>query len=149
MDGGASTSARKRKSQDEYHVPKTDTVDYRIINFVTVFLAIASLVKFAQCNSKISFGWLVNWLVNCLCILARLFVTTVIRLKKCRMLFGLLSNTRVLPTRNRSITSVHQVLTRGVRSTSKGREEVEVFQTRLDCLAKGSRRCNKTYLWKS
>ena len=51
-DGGASTSARKRKSQDEYHVPKTDTVDYRIINFVTVFSAIASLVKCAKCNSK-------------------------------------------------------------------------------------------------
>ena len=35
-DGGASTSARKLKSQDEYHVPETDTVDYRIINIVTV-----------------------------------------------------------------------------------------------------------------
>ena len=48
--------ARKLKSQDEYHVPKTDTVDYRIINFVTVFSAIASLVKCAKCNSEISFG---------------------------------------------------------------------------------------------
>ena len=55
-DGGATTSARKLKSQDEYHVPKTNTVDYRIINFVTVFSAIASLVKCAKCNSKISFG---------------------------------------------------------------------------------------------
>ena len=55
-DGGASTSARKLKSQDEYHVPKTDTVDYRIINFVTVLSVIASLVKCAKCNSKISFG---------------------------------------------------------------------------------------------
>ena len=55
-DGGASTSARKLKSQDEYHLPKTDTVDYRIINFVTVFSAIASLVKCANCNSKISFA---------------------------------------------------------------------------------------------
>ena len=34
-DGGASTSARKLKSQDEYHVPKTDIVDYRIINFAS------------------------------------------------------------------------------------------------------------------
>ena len=37
-------------------MPKTDTVDYRIINFVTVFSAIASLVKCAKCNNKISFG---------------------------------------------------------------------------------------------
>ena len=37
-------------------MPKTDTVDYRIINFVTVFSAIASLVKCVKCNSKISFG---------------------------------------------------------------------------------------------
>ena len=55
-DGGASTSARKLKSQDEYHVPKTDTVDYRIINFITVFSAIAILLKCAKCNSKISFA---------------------------------------------------------------------------------------------
>ena len=55
-DGGASTSARKLTSQDEYHVPKTDTVDYRKIDLVTVFSAIPSLVKCAKCNSKISFG---------------------------------------------------------------------------------------------
>ena len=47
---------KKLKSQDEYHVPKTDTVDYRIINLVTVFSAIANLVKCAKCNSKISFS---------------------------------------------------------------------------------------------
>ena len=55
-DGGASTSARKLTSQDEYHVLKMDTVDDRIINFVIVFSAIASFVKCAKCNSKISFG---------------------------------------------------------------------------------------------
>lgn len=55
-DGGASTSAKKLRDQDEYHVPKTDAVDYRIINFFTVFSAITSLVKCAKCNSKISFG---------------------------------------------------------------------------------------------
>ena len=55
-DGGASTSARKLKNQDKYHVPQTDTVDYRIINFVTIFSAIASFVKCANYNSKISFG---------------------------------------------------------------------------------------------
>lgn len=55
-DGGASTSAKKLKNQDEYHVPKSAAVDYRIINFVTVFSAIASLVKCEKCNSKISFG---------------------------------------------------------------------------------------------
>ena len=37
-------------------MPKTDTVDYRLINFVTVFSAITSLVECAKCNSKISFG---------------------------------------------------------------------------------------------
>ena len=37
-------------------MPKTDTADYRTINFFTVFSAIASLVKCAKCNSKISFG---------------------------------------------------------------------------------------------
>ena len=37
-------------------MPQTDTVDYRIINSVTIFSAIASLVKCAKCNSKISFG---------------------------------------------------------------------------------------------
>ena len=37
-------------------MPKTDTVDYRIINFVTVFSAIASLVKCAKCNGEISLG---------------------------------------------------------------------------------------------
>ena len=56
-DGGASTSTRRLKSQDEYHVPKTDTVDHRIINFVTVFSAIASLVKCAKCNSNSIFPY--------------------------------------------------------------------------------------------
>ena len=37
-------------------MPKTDTLDYSIINFVTIFSAIASLVKCAKCISKISFG---------------------------------------------------------------------------------------------
>ena len=71
-------------------------------------------------DSVVKENWLVNWLTNCLCILARLFVT-VIRLKKCRMPFGLLSTTRVLPTRNRSITSVYQVLARGA-SINKQRQ---------------------------
>lgn len=55
-DGGASTSAKKLKVTDEYHVPKTEAVAYKIINFMTVFSTIASLVKCAKCNSKISFG---------------------------------------------------------------------------------------------
>ena len=67
---------------------------------------------------------------------------------QCRIPFGVLSTTRVLPTRNRRITSFHQVLTRGVRKyqQAKAEKKLKSFKHELHCLAKGSRRCNETYL---
>ncbi|XP_067210342.1 uncharacterized protein [Linepithema humile] len=54
-DAGVSTSAKKLKQQNDISVPVDNSIEYRILNFFTVFAAIANLVKCAKCNGNVKF----------------------------------------------------------------------------------------------
>lgn len=50
-----SASRKKIESQKQIVMPQDNSIEYRIINFVSVFLAIAMLVKCKKCNSDVKF----------------------------------------------------------------------------------------------
>lgn len=50
-----STSAKKLKDNDDLTVPQDSSVEYRILNFITMFSAISNLVKCKTCDSNIKF----------------------------------------------------------------------------------------------
>lgn len=50
-----SASAKKLKNNNELIVSEDSSVEYRILNFITVFSAISNLVKCKTCNSDIKF----------------------------------------------------------------------------------------------
>jgi len=50
-----STSAKNLEDNDDLTVPQDSSVEYRILNFITVFSAISNLVKCKTCNSNIKF----------------------------------------------------------------------------------------------
>lgn len=50
-----STSAKKLKTANNIHVPKNTHIEYRIVNFITVFAAISQCVKCKHCNGDITF----------------------------------------------------------------------------------------------
>lgn len=50
-----SASAKKLKMQEEILVPRDSSVEYRILNFITVFAAISEYVKCKDCNGKVKF----------------------------------------------------------------------------------------------
>lgn len=47
-----STLAKKMKTQNEIIVPEDSKSEYRILNFITVFAAIATFVKCKECGGK-------------------------------------------------------------------------------------------------
>lgn len=51
----SSASAKKLKDQEDISVPVDSSSGYRILNFFTVFSAIANLVKCITCNGKVKF----------------------------------------------------------------------------------------------
>lgn len=55
-DSGVSASAKKFKFQKEYYVPNDNSVNYRIVNFFTVFSIISNAVKCIECNGKVKFS---------------------------------------------------------------------------------------------
>lgn len=50
-----STSAKKFKTQDEIHVTQDDSLEYRILNFITVFSALSTFVKCKECSGEVKF----------------------------------------------------------------------------------------------
>lgn len=50
-----STSAKKIKAQNEVIVPEDSKSEYRILNFISVFAAIATFVKCKECGGNIKF----------------------------------------------------------------------------------------------
>lgn len=50
-----SASAKKLKMQEEILVPRDSSVEYRILNFITVFAAISEYVKCKDCNGNVKF----------------------------------------------------------------------------------------------
>ena len=50
-----SASAKKLKTQKEIIVPQDNNIEYRILNFITVFATISDFVKCKQCNGEIKF----------------------------------------------------------------------------------------------
>ncbi|XP_067205402.1 uncharacterized protein [Linepithema humile] len=51
----SSASAKKLKKQEDISVPMDNNNDYRILNFITVFSAIANVVKCKRCNGNVKF----------------------------------------------------------------------------------------------
>ncbi|XP_066581799.1 LOW QUALITY PROTEIN: uncharacterized protein [Prorops nasuta] len=54
-EGSFSASAKKITNQDSVIVPRDATVEYRILNFITVFAAISEYVKCKSCGGDIKF----------------------------------------------------------------------------------------------
>ena len=52
-DTGVITSAKKLKSQEEFHVSTDHSINYRVINSFTVYATISNLVKCARCNGSV------------------------------------------------------------------------------------------------
>lgn len=50
-----SASAKKLKGQDKIIVPQDSSVEYRILNFITVFAAISAIVKCKVCDGNLKF----------------------------------------------------------------------------------------------
>jgi len=50
-----SASAKKLKMQEEIFVSRDSSVEYRILNFITVFAAISEYVKCKVCDRKVKF----------------------------------------------------------------------------------------------
>jgi len=50
-----SASAKKLKRQKKIIVPQDNNIEYRIINFITVFSTISNFIKCKQCNGNINF----------------------------------------------------------------------------------------------
>ena len=50
-----STAAKKLKGQDKIIVPQDSSVEYRILNFITVFAAISAIVKCKVCDGNVKF----------------------------------------------------------------------------------------------
>lgn len=50
-----SASAKKIKEQEEISVPRDPSVEYRILNFITVFAAISEYVKCKTCDGDVKF----------------------------------------------------------------------------------------------
>ena len=50
-----SASAKKIKLQEGIEVPQADYIEYRILNFITVFAVISNYVKCKVCNSDVEF----------------------------------------------------------------------------------------------
>ena len=48
-------SAKILKMQEEIFVPRDSSVEYRILNFITVFAAISKYVKCKICNGEVKF----------------------------------------------------------------------------------------------
>jgi len=55
-----SASMKKLKMQEEIFVPRNSSVEYRILNFITVFAVISEYVKCKVCDGKVKFELLVN-----------------------------------------------------------------------------------------
>ena len=54
-DGNFSALKKKLKTQYDFIVPQDDSVQYRILNFITVFSAISTFVKCKVCNNNVKF----------------------------------------------------------------------------------------------
>jgi len=50
-----STSAKKIKHLEDLNVPQDNLLEYKILNFITVFTAISNLVKCKNCNGDVEF----------------------------------------------------------------------------------------------
>ncbi|XP_067213906.1 uncharacterized protein [Linepithema humile] len=50
-----STSAKKLKLQKDIIVPQDNNIEYRILNFITVFAAISNYIKCKVCNGDVKF----------------------------------------------------------------------------------------------
>jgi len=50
-----SASRKKIRLGDEVTVPQDNSIEFRILNFITVFSAISELVKCKKCNSDVKF----------------------------------------------------------------------------------------------